>query len=392
MGYQNGSYNGGVASLEQVSSTQFCRNDLEAAMSDVGVAVADSGASVTALREKSDLPDPVAKLKSAAGLLLGAFGSVLTVIGINSSEASSILRNDEWKVLLVLLFLLLSIVLAFLSAVVGTRARWSIKGIVGGLILIASGYAAVIMALPLDQQNSWSNARNAARWIALGLLVFALTFINWSIWEWNKHRQDTKRDIKAARAYRKEATDKKVAKGRAQIDLNDASAALDKLRTAPRLDDEQDLGGDVALATEVITTAERGVQNAEIEAENAETIVQAKEAKIRPFGVDLQPWLIVFSGLLLGLAVLGAIRIEARNQQDDAVQVTPSVASPDGNYDVVTVTVAAPRLSIRQQVVFTMIGVKPNGHTRPIETVRVRPDATGLAKQTFTVPVSLLQF
>ena len=62
-------------------------------------------------------------LKSAADFFLGAFASVLTVIGINSGEVSSILRNDEWQVLVVLLILFISIVLAFVSAVSGRFAH-----------------------------------------------------------------------------------------------------------------------------------------------------------------------------------------------------------------------------------------------------------------------------
>jgi hypothetical protein len=117
-----------------------------------------------------------------------------------------------------------------------------------------------------------------------------------------------------------------------------------------------------------------------------------------PVRVNLQTWLIVFSGLLLGLAVLGAIRIEARNQQDDILQLTPSVAAPDGNnYVAVSVTVAAPRLSSRQQILFTMSGVVSRRTTSHnvsvmIDKVCVRPDAAGLAKQTIVVPISLRRF
>jgi hypothetical protein len=325
-------------------------------------------------------------LKSVAGLLLGAFASVLTVIGINSGEISSILRNDEWQVLVILLILFVSIVLAFISAVVGTRARWTRDGIVGGLFLVASGYAAVMMGFPLDLTGGWSLARIVAGAIALVLFGVAAYLILKSYGEWRRHDRKSKSAFQSAEIALADALEKSRVQGRAEAQLNQAEDALDSAKANnAELEDRRAAERQVGVLTASKTEAD-------IAARDAAELVEKEEAKISPWGFDLQPWFIVFSGLLLGLAVLGAIRVEARNQQDDIVQVTPSLAAPNDNYDVVTVTVAAPRLTSKQQVLLRVNGIEENGSQASIETVRVRPDATGLAKQTFIVPVSTIQF
>jgi hypothetical protein len=347
-------------------------------MSEADTPAPDQTASATTPPAQSAETDPLATLKSTAGLLLGAFGSVLTVIGINSGEVSSILRNDEWKVLLVLFLLFVSISVAFLSAVVGNRTRWTTTGIVGGLVLVVAGYAAVMAAFPLDEQNAWTPARNVARVIAIVLPFVGAGLIGMSFRGWWKHRKLEKETAIAAAPLRVTALETSQAIGPATIELNNMKIA-------------QNNG--VAGADTKVANAVLELTNAETAAADATATVDAVQGRVPAFGIDLQPWLVVFSGLLLGLSVLGAVRIESRNQQDDTVQVTPNVAAPSEDVDVVTVTVAAPRLSSRQQITFTMSGVTvDDGATVPLETVHIRPDATGLAKQTLIVPVSLLRF
>jgi hypothetical protein len=320
-------------------------------MSGTSVTASDSGGQSTPQIGKLGVRDPTAALKSSAGLLLGAFGSVLTVVGINSGEMGSILRNDEWKVLVVLLILVVSIVLAFLSAVIGAKAQWSKEGVMGALLLIASCYALVISVFPLDDQNSWTVTRILAAGVA-GLLF-----------------------VVAARAL-----------FHSRSDLT-SQQEINRLPPEKQGSRQESLAGRMGEPTTNASSIE-----------GAKGIPGASGSTGGPVRVNLQSWLIVFSGLLLALAVLGTIRIEARNQQDDILQLTPSVAAPDeNNYVVVSVTVAAPRLSSRQQVVFTMSGVIRSGDTSkkisvPIDKVRVRPDVTGLAKQTILVPVSLRRF
>jgi len=291
---------------------------------------------------------PAWDVKTALSLILAGFAGILGFIGVNSTEVSAILRNNEVAGLIVFFVLLGAVAVALLSAVVrGFRSPEIV--VVATLAFAVSAYAFVIHQLPIGGPNNQPStaSEDIAAWIAIG------------------------------------------------------GAAV----------------GAGALAIEVRRTARRRRAIHPTHPADGQNAAGKK-----PRTIDLHPFLMTVSILLLGMAVLIAIRLESTLQQQRNIQLDASLS---GSNSSVSVVAQASRLRQDQYVIVVLCGIRdlsqnvrcggnvfPDGslsqistssdpsaapcgesdspglHCRVIAAWELRPDISGAAKQTFSAPVN----
>jgi len=307
--------------------------------------------------DTSTTPDIV---KTGAGTIVSTFAAVIGFIGIKSTELTSILRNDENAALIVFCALVFAVT-AGLLAVFVTKARTARGSLLGGLALIASGYAFVIVSIR-SADGSGKLSVGWATFVTIAPLALAFGLVAVSVLPTSAiHRLHKVLEGKWLKSVFGGKWLKSV--GRASVNW---------------------------LKTDI----------------------------------EMHAWLVMFSVFLLSLSVLGSIRIEGEFQKKNDVQLVASInqATTSGTDGTITVNFTAERLRLDDWGTVVICGVVPatastsltsltsdassacistagstpvacassdnaGGSCQVLALWRVRPDSTGSISQKFVVPV-----
>jgi hypothetical protein len=121
------------------------------------------------------LPDVVKDIQNILGLLIAAFGGVLSFLGLGSAEVTAVLRNDAKTATIVALFLLLSVLAAIAVIPIPDSLKITPLSAIGVLLLLLSADDFAIYNIPVyNASTSGHIATPTWGFVLLGLGLAAV--------------------------------------------------------------------------------------------------------------------------------------------------------------------------------------------------------------------------